>query len=455
MYYHEKKSRIITREEAAILSVFNGITPMTDAQVANGCSKALKADISVNKVSGILKSLREEGLVRLDSENRGYQTGNFGYMIKWNGVTACAHINPFIEPIEEIDSLMYAISSDVKAATILSMDPSKSYSRSDITSSLSSFGINGVVSSAAVMKYFIKWGNGLQPVRIAREHSARGEVEWASARKEEWAQKVYDPVISRAIDTVLLIGKTSGRRLTLCDVFGPSSTPGKHAKGAAIYAIAKTLVTAGKDYTYNGLLKEAADLYGVNARHQINVMAELGLIDYSSVYPRGENADLKRSRYLKMHEIDDEEAFNAVISMKPYLRSSSPSIRRVITAIKSSTGWLGPYAISENADVSAGVGMKIMACLCKAGYLGRREEGGNATSVVRANQNTFTMWDNFLKPVGELAWFVHNYRNELGRVEEAVGWVRDEIAKGKSADLASKAKELVERYMTMLRRDGN
>ncbi|MEM3841577.1 MAG: hypothetical protein QXN59_02715, partial [Candidatus Micrarchaeaceae archaeon] len=326
--------------------------------------------------------------------------------------------------INEVDSLSYALSSDLKAATILAMKPSKEYSREELAEEVSEFLGNCVkVSPETVANYFARWHSNIRPVNVKREHSRKGNVEWITMRKEKWAECIYDPIIIKAMETVLRLGAKMGKELTLSDVFGPSSTPGAYSKGANIYTITKTLVSSDKNYTYKGLVKKIAESYGITARHQIRVMADIGLIDYSSIRPRGTEAHREWSRYIKMREIKTEEAVSRLIESKPYLNKIIPSIERVVCSINRADGWIDPRKISKESGVQLGGCMKIMANLCKAGFLGRRESGGYEISIVKANNNTISLWDGALWHMGELAWFMHSYVGQWGRAPETVEWL--------------------------------
>jgi hypothetical protein len=443
------RGRLHSREEAAILSIFDGTNKLTAEEAAEKCSSVFGIRMDAAYAKRILEKLADDRLVG-NTVNYGRDfTQRPGYKILWDGMREAGRLNPAARAIERVDSLCYPLSSDLKSFAILAMEPGKAYSRKELDDHVSGF-LGGKVSlpERALVNYFWRWKDPVVPVKVLQSHSIMGEVNWITLMKEEWARHTYDPVIVAAVQVAVQLSREFGRRVTLAEIFGPSSSPGGHSKGASVYAIISTLANSKNDYTFNGLKKEIIEKFGIEARHEIKKLAEMGIIDYRSTRIRNAVDNSSGTRYIRSGLVGVEDTVEKVINDRPYLRAVKHLVRSTVEIAAASDGWIKPEDIAKRLGCGVDSVGKVLSAMAKNGLLAKWEDGSNESSIVRANRITRYMWDGIFSRIRDMAWFMHSYEpDKYGRAEESVAWASDRPASFLEGDMAEHAISMVGAYL--------
>ncbi len=446
---YARSGRLRSREEAAMLSIFDGIHQLTAMEAAERYHRSYGLRIDAADAKRILDGLSEDGLISNTLDNGSTFTQKPGYKIRWEGMRESARLNPAEKAIGMVDSLCYSLSSDLKALAILAMDPGKKYSSSELNECVSSR-LGGQVSipQRALMNYFCRWNDAVVPVKVIPEHSIKGSVNWVSAQKEAWSQRTYDPIIIGAIRAAVGLSKEFGRTVTIAEIFGPSSSPGGHTKGASVYAIINTLANAERDHTYNGLRSEIMSRFGIDVRHEIRMLSKIGAIDYSSTYVRMGTGSSSRTSYIRKSPIDVEKAMDKVVEIKPYLSKGMRAVRSTVEIVAALEGRFEPKEVASRSGCGLDSVRKVMAAMAKMGLLAKWEGGSNEKSIVRANRVTHYMWREIFSPIGEMAWFMHTYGTGMySRAAESVAWAGRQGESSLDGELAENVVRLVGAYI--------
>ena len=445
---YARARRLHSREDAAILSIFDGIHQLAAEEVAEKCRSIFRIQMDTSSAKSMLDRLADDGLVD-NTMNRGSTfMQKPGYKISWDGMRESTRLNPAEKAIEMVDSLCYPLSSDLKAFTILAMEPGRKYYPADLGAYIAGR-LEGKVAipPRALINYFSRWKDPVAPVKATQEHSMRGNVNWVSVQKEPWASYTYDPIIVDAMRAAVGLSHEFGRTVTLAEIFGPSSSPGEHSKGASVYAIINTLANSQRDYTYKGLQREIIGMFGIDARHEIYKLSRMGAIYYRSTYASAENGPHRIAGYIRRAPIDVEKAMDSVVELRPYLSKGMKSVRSTVEIAAESDGRLEPKEVAARSGCDLGSVSKVMSAMAKAGLLARWDDGSNENSVVRANRITHYLWREVFSHIGEMAWFMHTYGTEsYSRAPESVAWAGRHAASSLEGELASNVIGMVGAY---------
>ena len=446
---YARGGRLHSREEAAILGIFDGIHQLTAEEAAERCSNGFGIRIDTASAKNILDRLAEDGLVDNTLNYGSTFAQKPGYKIRWEGMREAARLNPAEKAIGMVDSLCYPLSSDLKAFAILTMEPGRKYYTAELDALITEkLGGKVAVPPRALTNYFCRWKDPLTPVKAMQEHSIRGNVNWVSVQKESWASYTYDPIIIGAMQIAAQLSHEFGRTVTLAEIFGPSSSPGGHSKGASIYAIINTLANSERDYTFKGLENDIIRRFGIDVRHEIRTLSKMGAIDYRSTYPRAENSSSMRASYIRRVPIDVEKAMDRVVEIKPYLSKGMRVVKSTVEIAAESNGRLEPKEVAARSGCNLASVGKVMSAMAKAGLLAKWEDGSNENSVVRANRLTHYLWRGIFSHIGEMAWFMHMYGTEMHtRAAGSAAWTGRQGAFSLDGELTGHAIEMVSTYI--------